>query len=245
MGTLFQTVQGSWVSSQLSQEEIRREISKAQVVLTDLDDTDAVSPAKILAREHVQRGAKHHARYLSWVVRSSWKKYHQGKSSETEIWKEYVDTFLKSKSQRIRAGEYFDERNVQQLLFPGVQDFYRALPPTYKSYITRNISEVARAFSSVVGIDSIVAETPNKGIATEQFIQSNPWFQNYIIKGDSEEDEEMMRVAEHYKKKGSIKTVTSILVCENKNTPLEKATIHIGRDYRGLVELMTSKKQAL
>ena len=104
--------------------------------------------------------------------------------------------------------------------------------------MTRNIEEIARTFARALRIDDVIPEAWDKAKATEQFILANPWFKRYLIKGDSEEDEDVLKVAQYYKKQGSIDDVTGIWVTPTPEKPNRRFTIHIGRDYGGIVELL-------
>ena len=87
----------------------------------------------------------------------------------------------------------------------------------------------------------LFAGVEEKGKFIEDFVRTFPDFQRYFVKGDNGCDEEMVDCLKFLQRKRKIDDVTSCYVArsptEAKMNPA--FDINIGRDYRGLVDILT------
>ena len=143
----------------------------------------------------------------------------------------------KREISELQAG--FTRDNVLASLYSGVEEFYSILR-AQKFYMTRNIYPVAFAFGSVLGFSGVFAEEDNKSKRLENFIKACPYFQKYILKGDSVIDEEMNDVLKFYKKCGLIKDAVGMYISkkpkESQMNP--EFEMNLGRDYTALVDFV-------
>ncbi|MBI4139995.1 hypothetical protein HY483_03460 [Candidatus Woesearchaeota archaeon] len=218
-------------------------IVESEVLITDLDESIAQSPARIIAQTHSLRKFPGTLEYWCWVAKYLFKYLGGDSNIESSAWKEYVSKFLRTPEERRSAGEYFTTDIVSKILYPGVRDFYCVLPESMKkSCVTRNIEEVALQFTRPLGINSVVAEAFYKSTIVELMIKAAPWRKRYLLIGDSSEDEEALDVLRSIKKKGFIDFVLSIWVCKSPDDANKEFDISIGRNYSGLVEIIKNRR---
>jgi len=175
-------------------------------------------------------------KYAGWLLGAGWDTLTRNPiKKETVIsrrWKKYVDLFLNDEESISALNYRFTTDYIQKSLFPGVEEFYSLLR-TQKFYVTRNIYPIAAAYGSILGFSGVLAEEDNKSKRLETFIEKCPYFQRYIIKGDSIGDAEMNDVLRHYLKKKKIKDVVGIYVSKKpKESQMNKDfAMNIGRNY--------------
>ncbi len=233
--------QNFWVlaNGDFRAEHLHSRIIGSEVLITDLDDSIAQSPARIIAHTHSWRKFPGTPEYWFWVAKYLLKYLGDYPGIESSAWKEYVERFLRTPEERMSAGEYFAPDFVSKLLYPGVRDFYSILPESMnKSCVTRNVEEVALRFTRPLGMNSVVAEAFYKPAIVELMVKTAPWRKKYLLVGDSVDDEEALDVLKSIKKKGFIDFVFSIWVCKSPNDANEEFDISIGRNYSGLVEIL-------
>ena len=85
------------------------------------------------------------------------------------------------------------------------------------------------------------AESYDKKHVLEELIKIHPKKKRWLIKGDSEEDTEMLNALKALKNNGKIDYVVGINVTKNEINALYD--INVMRDYRGLVELIQKQRQ--
>lgn len=159
---------------------------------------------------------------------------------ESERWKKYVDTFLKSEGQD--KGETITEidrllnpEQIQNSLFPGVGELYSLLSAE-KYYVSRNLPMIVQKYGQHLGFRDTYGEVEQKGNFVEQFVRKHPALQHYLVRGNSDEDKAMVDVLQSSIRRRKIKSVGSIFVAGNgKNPGFE---IETSRNQTGLVELL-------
>ena len=214
-------------------------ILTADVCLSDLDDTDADSPAKEIAFRHIG-GNFDPLAYALWCLDTVMEHALHGKITESAQWKKYVEHFLKYPGAKAAVTALFTPEVVAASLYPGVHELY-ALLPAQKWYITRNIDEVATAYGTVLGFQGALTEVDNKERAVEQFVNEHPQFRRYFIKGDSIEDERMLDVLAFCRSRKKIDSVVSCYRADNSSTVSHRFDVGVGKDYRKLVEVLKSR----
>lgn len=243
MKFLIEPGETGWVAARegLNRVELAAQIQSCDICVSDLDETDAESPAKEIARKAIGTSYLRPA-YWRWCWGTARALARDGKKAETERWKRYVELFLRKGKRIKKAAEYFDEERIRGALYPGVEEFYGKLGHQYKVYLTRNIREVGKKFGGVLGFDEVQGEVLDKAKALEEFVKGHP-FDWYLVKGDSEEDEEMLEVLKSFLRRKKIRGYFGCYVAEEPKEEKMNARfgVNIGRDYRGLVEILKNQ----
>lgn len=214
-------------------------ILTADICLSDLDDTDADSPAKEIAFHHIGSNFDPLA-YALWCVDAVMAHALHGKITESAQWKKYVETFLKYPGARAAVTALFTPEVVTASLYPGVPELY-ALLPAQKFYITRNIAEVAQAYGAVLGFRGALTEVDDKERAVELFVEEHPQFRRYFVKGDSVEDERMLDVLVFCQSRRKIDSFASCYQADNQTKINSRFDANVGKDYCKLVEVLKSR----
>lgn len=221
-------------SGQDSSELVKR-ILATDICVSDLDDTDAESPAKIVAKDFRHYGIN--PAYWYWLVKAGINHSLDGKRSESDSWKEFAKRFLRNKDELERVKNIFTPEKVRSTLYPGVEEFYDLLPrEAIKAYVTRNIQEIALAYADILGITAIWPKQYDKFETIKQIFEKSRTKKRWLVKGDSEEDLEMLSFLKFQKVHGKIDDVIGIYVTDEKLNP--KFDVNLFRDYTGLVRLM-------
>ncbi len=237
-----------WVGFSGLEHELCNKVLHADACLSDLDDTDARSPAKQIAQQNWKSRFLSDKAYRRWFLRTGWHYLLNGKSSESARWKEYVDTFLRegsgwNKDALSKVAELLDAGGVERSLFPGVPEFYTLLSAD-KFYISRNISFVTETYGQRLGFRRTFSEVYQKWEFTEGFVHNHPQYQRYLVRGDSDEDREMQDVLRSKARARKIDYVIGICVTQNrgKNHGFE---IETSRNQQELVGCLGRYKKQL
>jgi len=227
-----------WINPRYEQNLINR-IINAQVCVSDLDDTDALSPAKKIGLDFGHFGK--HFGYWSWIFKTGIDYLSLGKNAESQSWKGFVERFLRNPQELQRIVDSLNPTQINSSLFSGVKEFYHGLSPQcYTAYITRNIQEVTSAYAKFLGISETFSEAYDKRRVLENLVDSNPQHRRWIIKGDSDEDKEMLEYLRFKQKNHDIESVVGIKV--DKSKPDQNYDLTLFRDYRDLVRMMRNSK---
>jgi hypothetical protein len=224
-----------WINPKCKETEIVSRILTANICVSDLDDTDALSPAKRIGFDFKHFGK--YPSYWSWILTSGLNYLFNGKNAESQSWRNFLEKYLRNPQELERIAQIFNPAAINESLFPGVIQFYQSLSLSCsKVYVTRNIGEIASAYALELGIDQLYSETYDKRKVLENLVNSNPQCRRWIVKGDSDEDTEMLDYLRFKKKNRKIDDVVGIKVAKSKPDPDYDLTLF--RDYRGLVELI-------
>ena len=178
---------------------LRQRIKGVQTWFFDLDDNHAPSPAKLIARRAI--GTSHFSpKYLQWCAGTALQLTKKGKAAESEIWKEYVDLFLRNEEALAEVQELFTPEYARKSLYPGVEEFCGLISNSQRFYVTRNIEQGVSAYASILNFDGFFPEADDKERVVEDYVQKHQGIQRYGIEGDSEEDAVMIEVLQFYKK---------------------------------------------
>ena len=107
------------------QEELVVRIKTADICISDLDYTDADSPAKNLAADFFHFWSKDYAR---WALSTAKRKISplERQRADSESWSEFIDSFLKKEEELEYVKQRFSETLVRESLYPGVEDSIKA-----------------------------------------------------------------------------------------------------------------------
>lgn len=234
-------LKGVWLAARISEEDLRKKVLNADVCISDLDDTDAYSPAKKLARSDFWPRLVGNKKYRSWLRQVAQAKIRmEGKEAESHLWQEYVKLFLPKWLRKRIAEEMFPPEVVKKMLFPGVENFYSLLK-TNKVYASRNIVEVVEQFGNVLGFDENYGELYDKKKFVENFVQQHPQFQRYIIKGDSEEDKEIKNVLQSCERSKKIEYCLSLYRADKPMKENHGFGVEHGKDLSDVIEIVWGK----
>lgn len=250
-----------WVGFSGLEYELCNKVLHADACLSDLDDTDALSPAKQIAQHHWFPRFLSDKAYRRWFLRTGWHYLLDGKKSESGRWREYVETILKESQSGAQAQEnpaqekepvwrkssleeirvQLDAQFIVRSVFPGVTDLYFLLPAD-KFYVSRNIPVVTEIYAQCFGIQEAYSEVYNKWRFVEDFAREHPQYRRYVVRGDSDEDKEMEDVLRSRARARKIEYVVGIAVAQRigRNLGFEMES---SRDQRGLVECLNIYKR--
>lgn len=232
----------SWIRSKYSPKEIKKKMQSIDVCVSDLGDTDADSPARLILErdfdERFMNDIKHTAWYLKWIAKFWIGGKEKFQKNESGMWKEFIERFWDEESIKKEAIHNVYAAS-DDLIYPGVETFYSLLPKhAAKIYMTRETKELATPFYEKLSFTGMVTEAFDKELEMERFIINNPKYRSYLIKGDSDLEKSKIDVLEFYKKKGYVKDVISIHVSETPDGADEDFCVNIGRDYRSLNNIL-------
>jgi len=231
-----------WVAikPQLKKEDLVKRILSSDIMVSDLDDTDTQSPSKEIAYASLKR-----PKYLSdprfwlWCISTEYKLIKNGKNAESETWATFIEKFLRNPKELEKLKQKYTPEFVASKFYQGAMDFYGLMPLNMiKIYLTRNIKEVAESYKQSASFDEVMAEQFDKENSIKRISQKYPERRKFIVKGDSPEDEQMLKVLIHEKQRGKLDQVTSIYVADSQNHINPNFDVNIGRNYKGLVELL-------
>lgn len=229
---------GTWLAVQdsLSLDHLVQQVVQADVCIADLDDTDALSPARRLAFDDWSLRIFTDKEYWRWLRRAGLRFVQQRPDAESTSWKEYVDMFLQGRQERKAIQRYFTTPTIRSLLFPGVKEFYACLSCP-KFYVSRNIKEITEAFGMYLGFQGAFSEVYEKGEFIEQFVKDFPQFQQYVVRGDSAEDGEMLHVLQFLERRKKIEYVIGIY-CTAKPSTEHTFSLDVSRANQLLLETL-------
>ncbi|MBS3147020.1 hypothetical protein J4471_04980 [Candidatus Woesearchaeota archaeon] len=234
-----------WVATnrELSRKELSDLVLGSDAVIADLDDCILPSPAKRLVYERL-RDIKSYFDYdfILWSLESGLSLIKDGKSAESDCWKEYIDLFLYTRERKIEAKEKIERllREGKLKEYPGASDFFNLVLKSSDSHLlTRNIPEITEIFREKYGFSYAFSQTWNKVALVVPSLFTNRQ-EKYLIIGDSKEDQRLVDKLKPCEGTIGSGKVTSIYVAESPNERHlnEHFTINIGRDYRGLVDIL-------
>ncbi|MFH0797933.1 MAG: hypothetical protein V1906_00825 [Candidatus Woesearchaeota archaeon] len=220
--------------------DIKHRFANVQVWFSDLDDSDAKSPAKIIAASAIG-ASRFSLAYIGWCMKALYSSAAAGKPSESYLWADYVERFLRGDGALREIKDKFTDDFVSSTLYGGVKEFYSLLSAR-KYYVTRNIAEVVRPYASLLGFDGYFSEAKDKGRAVDDFVIGNPQVTRYGCSGDSAEDESMLDVLHFYKGRGRISDVVSLYIAGSQNAVSPDFDLATSRDRTGLVALLNGKE---
>lgn len=238
MRTIYKTRE-SQVAIRGVEEELFQKVLHADACLSDLDDTDAASPARFVALQNWKSRIVHDHDYRRWIIRTG-RQYLFDRDSESQSWKEYVNLFLRddngwNMSACAQIDQLISSDHIMTSVFPGVSEFYNLLP-AQKYYVSRNIPLIVQKYGQQLGFRDTFGEVYDKAQFVERFVHEHTPFQHYVVRGNSEEDKEMFDILQSCVRSLKIKSVVGIFVAGNRNNP--GFEIETSENQTGLTELL-------
>lgn len=236
------------VEFQGNEKDILERMKATEVIVSDFDGTD-VKPLLQMAAVRYLLNPKHliqHPPLVLWSAKALPKRLIQGRDADSVLWSDLNSILgddIKDIAENVRKNLYKNgtpREAVKKFLFPGVQEFYAQFPSTKKQYVSRNFEEILNIFGNVLGFDEIHA-TEDKARALEEIITSNN-FQHYVVRGDSHSDDDVIDVAEFYKKKGVIDDYVAIAVGNGSHTKYNHVDVITPTNQHELADIIAGKK---
>ncbi len=220
----------TWLISRtdMTAKNIADIINDAEFVISDLDDTDAPSPAlRVVSQDFFSGRRMFDINFYQWCLKHalSFKD-----KDRTIAWRDYAKRFLSTFQDDERLISMFNIDFVLSSLYKGVADFY-STRKTCSIYLTRNITSIAKAYAGANHyLMPVCTRDKVRGV---QRILDEHYFKTVIVKGDSETDEEVIKYLRSLGKE-----VFAIQVAKNKSKARNVFDLVIPRDYRGLNSLL-------
>lgn len=230
---------GTWLAVQphLSRSDLETQVKRAEVCLSDLDETDCHSPAKAIVLYQWHQRLIADKKYRAWLRGAIIRRMRGGREADSPSWKEYVDLFLKLPEARAQVQAHMNAEFVATSLYPGVADFYDSMSAD-KFYVTRNIPEVAVLYAERFRFRGYFGEIYNKAEFARQFVEIHPQFQHYIVRGDSKEDQQMLDELRSCQRSLKIKSLLGIYCAKSPLHDHHSFDVETSRDHTALVNLL-------
>jgi len=223
-----------------SESNIAGIIRNAHLLTDDIDDCVGPSPAKEIAFGKLKEPAYLvNPKFLLWCGLTGFKLATKGKSAESETWKQFIEYFLRDPAELRKITSEYTRESIPERLYPNVQRFYGLLPNGMtKIFLSRNIAPVCDAYGLALGFSDVWAEQFDKKTSIERVMSLYPECKSYLVKGDSEEDAEVLDVLHHAERQNRIDGVLGIYIAGNPDLMNRKFDVNIGRNYGKLVSLL-------
>jgi hypothetical protein len=238
------------VEFRVNRNEILERMRHADCIVSDFDGTDVKSPLKIAALHYLMNPSHFidHPKLAVWAAKAPFTRLAKGKDAESALWYDFSSILgkdIRDVVEDVRSGLYKKgkpQEAAMKYVLPGVQEFYTSLPSTEKHYISRNFDAILEVFASALGIDEIHA-TEDKAHALEEIITSKD-HKRYILRGDSHSDDEVLDVAEHYKKKGIIDDYVGVAIGASSHTDNEYVEVVSPPQQMSLVHALRNERDS-
>nr|QBM01277.1 hypothetical protein [uncultured archaeon] len=220
-----------WVVAKddIPKEDIKRIILNSDFFVSDLDDSIAHSPTK----KFVKWDFFYNPMTMLWGIISLFKIAKMGRKNRFEIWQHYFTRFDKDLE---RNGGVSMEK-AHKRLYPGIAEFFDYLnkncPHQKQVLVTRTDKRIGMPYEYLLGFDKAYYREFGKYKVIEELISSHTP-KIITIAGDSEEDKEMIDTA----KKSKIEYCLGINVVKSIKKVNEEFDINIGRNWKGLQEII-------
>ncbi len=217
--------------------ELQQKVFRTELWLSDLDDTHAPSPAKHAALHAL--GTSHlRPHYWWWGLRSALRILGGDATAETESWREYVHSFLRSPAALDEIKSRFTVERAAATLYPGVASLHtRILSHVPRCYVTRNIREIVDPYAQALAFQGVVVEAFDKGRAVQEIVCRFPHLTRYAVEGDSADDGQIVAAL-----RDAGKEVLGLYVMKEPN--VRRLDIHfdyaVSRSRAALVDLLSS-----
>lgn len=232
-----------WVfrNGKYERHELIERVMGSDLLISDLDETAAKSPMKwavysFLCRPKMLAKPK----FLQWCAKAAYNKIMHGRAAESELSREFTETFLRDEKELKRLESIITEEYALKSFYPSALDFYAMLPSKMKKvFVTRSIKQTADVYCRAAGFDKALAEQYDKKASVRHVRSMFPNNRRVIFIGDSKEDEEALDYLKFLWNYVKFDTLLSIYVAKSPEECSWKFDINIGRDYSLLVELLT------
>ena len=245
--------------------ELKQRLLLADHCISDLDHTDVNgSPAEDLAKQRIgvsstSWGNLRYANWAFWTGLEFLSAYHcEDRETAMEKAKEqcfsaYDSAFLRtSKVDNCRLElkrevqqeltELVNKRDIAKSLFPGVKEFYQALP-AQKMYLSRNLQPIVEAYAGFLGFTGVKSEVKLKRAVLEHLLLHNRSMKRLIFRIDGVAEDEMINTAKFYQRQ-KWSQVEDVLVLKRSlslQDDFKTADVLIGSNDYGLVDIINGK----
>ena len=234
------------LSYMYEKDEVLKKIVNADVIISDFDGTDVKSPLKNAAISFCSKPHNliKNPKLFPWGIEAALTRILVGKDSESRLWTKFSEiieqdlpTLVSDVKENLGSKRTFDD-----YFLPGVKDFYSLLPNSEKYYASRNFQEILEIFATEVSIpgENIYSELKNKSNALEDILEKRKLRGSfggiYVLKGDSKSDDEILEIADFYKRKDFIDDYVGIAVGKSVHSSNKNVDIVSSPDQSKLVE---------
>ena len=235
-----------------NREETLDKVLKADFIISDFDGTDVKSPLKIAAIEYCSKldNLLKHPGLIAWGFKAITERYlTKGKDAESALWEEFservgddIHDMINSLRDCFWLKNNAFVKKIDSYFLPGVKQFYATLPETENFYVSRNFTDILALFGSELNIplENIYSELPSKGLALEQIVEKNKLEGKkggiYLLRGDSKSDDEVLDVAEHYRRKQVIDDYVGIAIGNSSHSSNDHVDVVLSPNQCSFVE---------
>jgi hypothetical protein len=237
---------GSWIAIKKIErlENILKKLSSIDIIVSDLDDTDAYSSAFRIGIRLVNRYFLQKPCIRSWCISQA---VHvlEGSFDKDAAGQEFLHEVFSDGCMRKDAEMACSPAFIASKLFPGIQDFYRQFHVP-KVYLTRNIPCIAQQYEAFLGLEFGLYNQCDKEKGIADIIQKYPFKRNYLIKENNPSDGiDICGYLREMELFGAIDSFVSVFVVKNKSSVNPEFDINISRDYRLLNKAIMDSSQDL
>lgn len=213
-------------------------IHTADIAVSDIDDTIALSPSKKAAIRIVTGGMLRHPSLLKWAAKAACRRYFSknGKKHEPGLWKELVP--LLGAREIEQAKEIITPEYASSSFYKGVPEFYSFIPNAKKVFVTRSLECIAESYRIAAGFDAALSMQFDKKKSAREIISRFPSCRRHVFLGDSAEDEDALDYLKFLRKYVKIDALVSVYVAKSQKSANSNFDISIGRDYTCLDDLL-------
>ena len=254
----------------LTEELLRLKLLSADVVVSDLDYTDAqYSPAEDIAFKKIGVNSTNYGylKYFWWSVWTGLNLISAFSSSEVDkmlekvkeqTFSDYSLIFLRKPSAEAEErsdvalkptvnqeiSSLLTPSYLSRSLFSGVKEFYQLLTAK-KIYLSRNIHPVVKAYAGHLKFDEFEFEVKDKKLALETLLKNNLSWRRMIIRSDGPAEDEMISAARFYQRQKLGYFLEDLLVIKRSlklNDDFSHCDVLVGSNDYGLVEIMKGQE---
>ena len=227
--------------------ETLEKLVNLDVIISDFDGTDVKSPLKNATINFCSKPYNliQNPRLFPWAIEAGMKRILIGKDAESELWRKFsqiIGKDLPTLIGDIRDGFDSNDVSIDNYFLPAVKDFYSLFPNSDNFYASRNFEDILHLFAERIGIpeENVYAELDDKSFALKDVIERRyeKGIQGgiYVLRGDSKSDDEMLDVAEFFKKHNYIDDYVGIAVGNSIHSINPKVDIITPSNQTQLVE---------
>lgn len=234
----------SWIAIADDTDEsvLVQRIRNTDIILSDLDKTDAF-PARELFVDFLN-DKKHSMdrKFWLWMVAMGKFVYKEGRQAINSIAVSFTNNFLRNPEELERIAKKYTPEYAAQKFYPGVIDFYAALPNALKIYITRNIANIAQPYAEAANFHFVYAEQYDKAKSVDTIVSKFPNKKKYIVRGDSSEDDAMNQKLQEHQQQETIDYKVYINVAGSYRRTNPRADINTSRNQTALAAWVAQNK---
>ena len=237
---------GSWIAIKEIErlETILKKLSITDIIVSDLDDTDAYSSALRIGIRLINRYFLQKPGIRSWCISQAVRllegSFEKDAAGQEFLYEVFTDDCMRKDAERACSPAF-----IAHTLFPGIQDFYRQFHVP-KVYLTRNIPDIAQQYEAFLGFEFGLYQQCDKEKGIADIIQKYQFKRNYLIKENNPSDgSDICGYLREMESFGGIDSFVPIFVAKNKSFVNPEFDISIGRDYRLLNKIIMDSSQDL